>query len=326
MEKEERLDLVVRGAEEIVTREELLRLLDEKSEPTAYVGYEPSGKIHLGHLLTAQKLLDLQKAGFRIIVLLADLHAYLNGKGSLEEIQEIAGFNRGCFIAMGLEPSKTEFVLGSEMQLTKEYFLEVQRLALETTLLRARRAMDLIGRAEENPRVARVLYPLMQAIDIAVLGVDLAVGGIDQRKIHMLGRDNLPKLGHPAPICLHLPILHGLDGAEKMSSSKGNFLSVDDPPEEIRGKLGKAFCPLGQVSQNPILEIFRYHVFPREGRVVIQRPEKYGGDLEFSSYRDLEEAFSRQEVHPQDLKNTAAQYMERILSPIRSHLGEGGAP
>lgn len=324
MELLERLSLVEKGAEEVVTRAELRRLLAEKARPRAYAGYEPSGKIHLGHAITVNKLIDLQEAGFEVTVLLADLHAYLNGKGALEEIAKTAEFNKECFIGMGLCPDRTKFVLGSEMQLQGDYFLNVQRLALETTLLRARRSMDMVGRAEEDPKVARVIYPLMQVIDMATLGVDLAVGGIDQRKIHMLARDNLPRLGYKAPVCLHIPIIHGLDGDEKMSSSKMNFLSVDDGPEEIKRKLRKAFCPMGELERNPVLKIYEHHIFRAVGRVVIRRPAKFGGDLEFENYAMLEEAYLKNAVHPQDLKEMAAEYMVELMEPVRRHLeGKG---
>ena len=200
MDSEENLDLIGSNAVEVVTDDELKELIKENPSPRVYVGYEPSGKIHLGHMISVNKLIDLQKVGFKIVVLLADLHAYLNDKGTMEEIGEIARFNRACFIGIGLDPEKTEFVLGSEVQLTKEYFMNVQKLALVTTLLRARRSMDMVSKEDENPKVARVIYPLMQVIDMITLGVDVAVGGIDQRKIHMLARDNLPKLGFKAPV------------------------------------------------------------------------------------------------------------------------------
>ena len=320
MDLDERVKLVERNISEVITREELRELLQRKAQPTAYVGYEPSGRVHLGHVLTVNKLRDLQDAGFEVTVLLADMHAYLNRKGSLEDMRKLAEYNKECFIALGLEEKKARFVLGSEVQLRRDYFLDVQRLALETTLLRAKRSMDLVGRKEENPRVARVLYPLMQVVDIVALGVDVAVGGMDQRKIHMLARDNLPKLGYRAPVCIHTPIIHGLDGGEKMSSSMDNFIAVDDPESEIRRKLRKAFCPMGEAANNPVLELYQYLIFPRYPKVVIKRPEKFGGDLEYRGYEELEKDFTQGEVHPQDLKESAARYLSDMLSSVREYL------
>ncbi len=324
MDVEEKLRIVERGVLEVVTKEELKNLLEEKERPRAYVGYEPSGKIHLGHMISVTKLIELQNLGFDIVVLLADLHAFLNSKGSLEEIKETAEYNKHCFIGLGLDEKKTKFVYGSEFQLEKDYTLNLHRLALETTIRRARRSMDIVSREEEDPKVARVIYPLMQALDIAMLGIDVAIGGMDQRKIHMLARDNLPKIGFKAPICIHLPIIHGLDGSEKMSSSKGNFIAIDDDEETIRKKIKKAYCPFGVVENNPIIEIYEHIVFPRYEKIVVKRPEKYGGDVEFKSIEELKRSFENKEIHPQDLKDSLSDYLIKILSGAREYLASKG--
>ena len=154
----DRLELVIRNAEEIVTLDELKALMERKEQPRAYEGYEPSGKVHMGHMLTANKLIDLQAAGFHVIVLLADLHAYLNEKGTLEEVRATADYNRDCFIALGLDPDKTEFVYGTDYQLEPEYVKNVLKMARNTTLNRARRSMDEVGRNMDNPHVSQMIY------------------------------------------------------------------------------------------------------------------------------------------------------------------------
>jgi tyrosyl-tRNA synthetase len=283
------------------------------------VGYEPSGKIHMGHVLTVNKLVDLQNAGFEVTVLLADVHAYLNEKGTMEEVREIADFNKECFIALGLEEGKTKFVYGSDYQLEPDYMLSVLKLARDTTLNRAKRSMDEVSRSADNPRVSQMVYPLMQAVDIAMLGVDVAVGGIDQRKIHMLAREGLPGLGYKAPICIHTPILLGLDG-KKMSSSSNNYISMDDSGKAVKKKINKAFCPEGDIVDNPVLALFKYHIIPRFEEITIHRPEKYGGDLHYRGYEELEAGFASKELHPMDLKAGAADYMNRILEPVREKM------
>ncbi|WP_321429385.1 tyrosine--tRNA ligase [uncultured Methanolobus sp.] len=313
----DKLELIKRNVQEIVTEDELKQLLETKEHPTAYVGYEPSGKIHMGHVLTVNKLLDLQKAGFKITVLLADVHAYLNKKGTLEEVREIADYNKRCFIALGLDEENTRFVYGSDYQLGQEYILNVLKLTRSTTLNRATRSMDEVGRKMEDPAVSQMVYPIMQAIDIAMLDVDIAVGGIDQRKIHMLGREGLPGLGFKAPLCIHTPIILGLDG-EKMSSSNNNFISVDDSEADLKKKMKKAFCPAGQVDDNPVMELFKYHICPRYEEIIFERPEKFGGNLVCKSYEELEKVFASGELHPMDLKNGATKYMNMILEVVRS--------
>ena len=98
MDVEQRLALVTRNTEEVVTDEELRKLLTEKEEPTAYIGFEPSGLVHLGWVLVAQKIRDLTDAGFRVTIFWADWHAYINDKlgGDLENIRTCARYMQDC--------------------------------------------------------------------------------------------------------------------------------------------------------------------------------------------------------------------------------------
>jgi tyrosyl-tRNA synthetase len=317
MDLDSTIESITQGALEVVTIDELREKLEKKSM-TAYIGYEPSGKVHLGHTITVKKMIELQKAGFKIKILLADLHAYLNGKGSLEEIKEISEYNIRCFRALGLSED-TEFVLGSSFQTLEDYTLRVYQLALYTTLTRARRSMAQITRDAEEHQVAEVIYPLMQVVDMLFLEVDLAVGGMEQRKIHMLARDNLPKLGYPSPVCIHTPLLHGTDGSEKMSSSKENFIAIDDEPDVIRDKVKKSFCPAGDVDGNPVLEMADYFIFNEKDKLMIQRPNKFGGNLELTQ-SELLKMYGNGALHPQDLKNAVTDSLIEILAPVRNYL------
>jgi tyrosyl-tRNA synthetase len=309
-------ELATRNTVEVVTEDDLRALLS-RTVKRVYAGYEPSGEIHLGHLVTVNKLIDLQEAGFEVVVLLADLHAFLNRKGTMDEVRELAGYNRRCFEGLGLRD--VTYVLGSDLQLNREYELLMLRLSQQITLNRATRSMDEVGRQMENPMVSQMIYPIMQMTDIAMLGVDAAVGGIDQRKIHMLAREHLVGAGYTSPVCIHTPILPGLDG-KKMSSSQGNYISVADSPEEIAKKCQKAYCP-PECEENVILQIFQYHIFPRTGPVTIRRPSKFGGNREFPDFQALSDAYRKGEVHPMDLKSAASEYLATILSRVRDHLG-----
>ena len=317
MDLESKLEIISRGTLEIITPEELTEKI-KKDNKTAYIGFEPSGKIHLGHALTIKKMIDLQKAGFNIKILLADLHAYLNGKGSLDEIKEISEYNIRCFRALGLSDD-TEFILGSSFQTREDYTYKIYELALYTTLARAKRSMAQISRESKDHKVAEVIYPLMQVIDMMFLGTDLAVGGMEQRKIHMLARENLPKLGFKSPVCLHTPLLHGTDGSDKMSSSKENFIAVDDSPEDIKKKIKKSYCPQGEIEGNPILEIAEHFIFTKNDTLIIERPPKFGGNLELSQ-EELLDSYQKGELHPLDLKNAVTKSVIEIFKPVREYL------
>ncbi len=315
---DEKIELIKEGTLEIVNIDELEEVL-KKDEPVAYTGYEPSGRIHLGHAVTIEKLKTLQRLGFKIKILLADYHAFLNRKGDFDEIGETAKYNMECFKALGLDDS-TEFILGSSMELDRDYTDKVYRLAVQTTLKRAKRSMDQVSRYDDNPKVASVIYPLMQTVDMACLGVDVALGGMEQRKIQMLARENLEKINESVPVCIHTPLLHGLDGDDKMSSSKNNFIAVDDGVLEISEKIDKSYCPQGIVEDNPMIEIAETFVYPNQETLLIKRPEKFGGDVEFTR-EELLDNFSNGSLHPMDLKNGIKDFLIEYLRPVREYMG-----
>ncbi|ELZ30966.1 tyrosyl-tRNA ligase [Halogeometricum pallidum JCM 14848] len=324
-------DLITQNAAEVVTEDEVRSLAEDPDGKRAYVGYEPSGVLHIGHMLTANKLIELQEAGFEVVVLLADVHAYLNGKGTFEEIRETADRMREQFVAYGLDESNTEFVLGSEFQLDEEYTLDLHALELETNLSRAERAMAEI-QSGDTATVAQAVYPLMQALDIVYLDVDLAIGGMEQRKVHMLARDTLPSIDEEAPTCLHTPLIADLStGVGKMSSSAGVSISMEDSEEELREKVNKAFCPPsrdpepaddGADRDNPVLQIFEYHIFPRFCDVVVERPEQYGGNLTYDDYESLAADLDSGELHPADAKGALADYLNELVAPGREKIRE----
>ncbi len=310
--------MITRNVEEIVTLDELEELLKGKSpgKIITYCGYEVSGPVHLGTMVAIQKQIDFQEAGIKVKVLLADLHTLLNRKGEEKWIREQIDYWKNSFIKLGLK--KAEFVIGSDFQLKDEYMKDILSLGLETTLKRAKRSMQEIARDVEHARVSQMIYPLMQVADIKALKVDLAHGGMEQRKIHMLAREILPKVDYKKPIGMHTPLLASLQGPQqKMSSSKPEtIIGVDEAPENIKKKISQAYCPQ-EKEGNPVLQICQYIIFPREGKLKIKRPEKFGGDLEFRSYSELEKNYLEKKLHPQDLKNSVAEELIEILAPVR---------
>ena len=319
-------ELITRNVDEVVTDEEVRELAADPEGKRAYVGYEPSGVLHVGHLLTANKLIDLQDAGMDVVVLLADVHAYLNGKGTFEEIRDTAERMRAQFLAYGLDEERTEFVYGSEYQLDDAYVLDLHEMALSTSLNRAQRAMAEI-QGGETATVSHVLYPLMQALDIEYLDLDLAVGGLDQRKVHMLAREELPTLGYDVRPAVHTPIVADLSTGEgKMSSSEGVTISMEDSTEALEEKINSAFCPPTREPEgdleNPVLELFEFHVFPRFESVTVERPDQYGGDVTYDSFEGLADDLDSGELHPADAKSTLATYLDELIAPGREKLRE----
>ena len=321
MDMAEKLNLIKRNTIEIINEEIILDLLKKKKSPMIYCGYEPSGEIHLGHLVSMTKLLDLQKAGFKIKILFADWHAYLNQKGDWKFIENESKKWEKMFKAFGL--SKAEFVKGSDMQRNLDYIDDVFNLALKNTISRGLRSMQTVARDVENAKISQVIYPLMQIADFKYLKVDGALGGIEQRKIHMLALESLKDINYKQPFLIHHELIPSLKGPEhgKMSSSiKESMISISDSDKEIQNKLNKAYCPEGEVKENPILSIIKLVIFPNSKNFLIERPSKFGGNIEFKNYLDLEKTFLEKKIHPMDLKNACSKYLSEILGKIKKNL------
>jgi len=346
MDAEHRLELVVRNTEEIVTLEELRILLETVSRPKAYWGFECSGLMHLGMgLLCGSKIKDMIEAGFDFIIFLADWHSWINNKlgGKMENIRTCGEYFKECFEALGIPPDKVRYVWASEIAEDAGYWEKVIRIAKASSLRRVWRALPIMGREMtlSDIETAWVFYPCMQAADIFHMELDVACAGIDQRKAHMLARDVSDKIGWKKPICVHTPLLSGLQGlrdsgksfdederlniriGSKMSKSQPrSCIFIHDPPEEIKAKIRAAYCPPKREEGNPILEHAKYIIFPEKKSLRIPRPEKYGGPETFESYEELRKAYLEGRVHPLDLKNGVAEALIEILEPVRRRFAE----
>jgi tyrosyl-tRNA synthetase len=314
---EEKLALIKRNTEEIISEEELKKVLSEKKHPVVYCGYEPSGPMHLGHFVTITKLMDFAKAGFKVKILLADVHAFLNRKGNEDLIKKEVDNWRKTIKAIGFD---AEVVLGSSFQFKPEYQMDIMRMAQALTINRGLRSMQEVARDIDNATVSQMWYPLMQIADIKYLEADVAEGGLEQRKIHMAGKDLKKELGYDF-VAVHTPLITSLKGpGQKMSKSlPGSGISVTDSFDEIKKTIKDAYCPEKVVIDNPLLQIARLIIFPRIDSLDIKRPEKFGGNLSFKSYSELETLYSEGKLHPMDLKTSVGEYLEKIIKPIREN-------
>ncbi len=321
MDTKKRKELVLRNTEEVVTEEELDEILETKDKPSCYVGYETSGPIHLGTWLSIRTLIDMQKAGFEVKVLFADLHTYLNKKGEMGWIRDMIKYWKATFEALGLE---ADFINGSSFQENDEYFHDLLEMSLNTTINRGTRSMQEVARGEKDSQsISQIIYPLMQALDIEYLDLDVAIGGMEQRKIHMLAREVLPKIGYDKPCCIHHPLVVSLKGGNKMSSSKPETMfPLHASSEVIKERINGAYCPQEEVEGNPVLQIAKFHIFGSDDILEIERPEKYGGNIVFRKYEELEESFGNGDLHPADLKKGVAKKVVETLEPVRKKFKE----
>ncbi len=317
MDIKEKIELIKRNTAEIINEKEIDSVLNKKNL-IVYCGYEPSGEIHLGHLVTITKLLDFQTVGIKPVILLADWHAWLNKKGDWDFLDKQVKIWEKGMKAAGLKDAK--FIKGTSFQREKSYIDDVMLMALDTTVNRGIRSMQVVARDIENAKISQIIYPLMQIEDIKALDVDFVCAGLDQRKIHALGIELFGKIGmKKKPVFVHTPIITSLKGpGSKMSSSDTlSFISIRDGFEDIKKKVAKAYCPEKIVKENPIIEIVKYIIFPRIESFDLKRDKKFGGDLSYDNYEEFEKDFEKGDLHPMDLKIAVAEYLEMIIEPIR---------
>jgi len=339
MNIEKRLKLIKQVGEEVITDDELRKLLLSKKKIICYDGFEPSGtNIHIAQgLLRAININKMIKAGCKFKMLIADWHAWANNKigGNLENIQKVGKYLIEVWKACDMDLDNVEFIWASDLVKNEDYWKKVMEIAINSTLKRIIRCSQIMGRKEdETLQASQILYPCMQCADIFHLGVDITQLGMDQRKVNMLSREIGSRLGFWKPVVVSHHMLMGLGqppktdlkGAAraikvKMSKSMpDSAIFMTDSREDIKRKINRAYCPEGVVDENPILEYCKYIIFERFDTFKIKRAEKWGGDLEFGSYEELESDFSKKRLHPSDLKLGVGEYLNMLIKPIREKL------
>ena len=341
MDLDERIKLIASVGEEVVTMPELRKLLEEKPNPIAYDGFEPSGIAHLPFgVFRALLLKDLIKAGIKFKIWLADWFAWINNKmgGDLEKIRQVGEYFIEVWKAAGVPTDKVEFLWASDAMDSVEYWARVVKVAKNTTVARATRALTIMGRREgEMKEVAQYFYPMMQVADIFHLEADITQLGVDQRRANILAREVGPKLGWWKPVVISHHMLMNLEGAaepegfdeekgydvqisSKMSKSKpSSSIFVHDTEEEIRKKVMAAYCPPKVVEGNPLLDYAKHIVFRGFEVITVERKLKFGGDIDFTRYDELEKTYVAGDLHPLDLKNTMVTYLDKMVDPVRTH-------
>lgn len=338
MTSDERISLIREIGEEIVTEEELRKLLESRDELIAYDGFEPSGKIHIAQgLLRAININKMIKAGIRFKMWVADWHALANNKlgGDLDKIQTTGKYFIEVWKACGLDVSKVEFCWASEMAKNPDYWKLVVQVGKSNALKRFIRTAEMMGREESLERLtgAHIIYSCMQVADIFMLGAKITQLGMDQRKVNMLAREIGPQLGFWKPVVISHHMLMGLNKPVsastdkttrtieiKMSKSKPDTsIFMTDSEEDLSRKITKAYCPPQVTEENPVLEYFKYIVFEKFPIVEVKRSVEHGGNVVFDSYSNFEENYKDGNLHPQDVKNSLVLYLNKLLSPVRQY-------
>jgi len=249
-EAERQWEIISRGTVEIVPEDQLKRLIAEsvvtKKPLKIKLGMDPSSPdIHVGHTITLQKLRQFQELGHEVQLIIGDFTGMIGdptGKSetrkqlSREEVLKNAETYQKQIFKI-LKPEKTTVYYNSEW-LAKLNFADVVALAAKVTVARMLERDDFSKRyaAEQPIHIHEFFYPLMQGYDSVVLKSDIEIGGTDQKFNLLMGRTLQKEYGVPSQVIMTLPLLEGLDGVQKMSKSLGNYIGIDEDPNEIYGK------------------------------------------------------------------------------------------
>ncbi|GAB4284347.1 MAG: hypothetical protein Kow0081_1450 [Candidatus Dojkabacteria bacterium] len=328
-EMQKKIDLLTRDLAEVVGEEDIPGVL-QKGPMKIYWGTAPTGKPHVGYFVPLIKIADFLKAGSEVTILIADLHAFLdNMKSTWELLEARTEFYQFLIKEMlkrvGVSIKNLKFVRGTDYQLGKEYTLDMYRAAALTSIRDAKKAGSEVVKQTDSPLMSSMLYPILQAIDEEYLGVDAQFGGVDQRKIFMFAREHLPKLGYKKRVHFMNPLIPGLGKSGKMSSSEPNSkIDLTDSDDVIREKISKAFSEDQVVEGNGLLAILKYIIFKvlenekREFEVL--RPEKWGGNISYKNYSDLEKDFVDGNLFSVDIKPALARELINLVRPLRKVL------
>tara|TARA_B100000609_G_scaffold90291_1_gene72049 strand:+ start:1358 stop:2500 length:1143 start_codon:yes stop_codon:yes gene_type:complete len=343
VQDKKRLYLMIGDVEESVGIEHLVDSLLERTSMAGdgvlrcYVGFEPSGKAHIGWKVISLQLKRMLDADANVLIFLADWHAWVNDKfgGNMEDIQKTAVYMEETFRALlgypeeGDGPGQLRFYWASQLMDSGDYWARVLRCSKGATLPMVRKTFTIMGRdeASSDHDLSKFYYPAMQAADIFELDIDVAIGGMDQRKAHMFMRDMASKWNWRKATCLHTPILSSLKATgvrmdsfdHKMSKSDPNgALLLHDTLEQVQKKMKKAYLD-PEDEHSPVYELAEHVVFPEFGHVQVTPNPKFGEPSRWDSLEAFKAAVMDGTLHPFDAKMGVAAGVAAGLASIAEH-------
>ena len=345
----ERLATMVGRVEEVVGVDHLIGVLSgEKSHGKddvirCYVGFEPSGKAHIGWKVLALQCKRMLEAKANVMIFLADWHAWVNDKfnGDMDAIQTTAKYMEATFRALldhppeGEGPGELRFVWASTVMESPDYWARVLRCSKGATLAMVRKTFTIMGRdeASSDHDLSKFYYPAMQAADIFEMDIDVAIGGMDQRKAHMFMRDVASKYGWEKATCLHTPIISSLKASGSRMESFDHKMSKSDPtgalllhdtPEQIRKKMRKAYISPDD-PQSPVYELAEHIVLAEFGEIIVTPDPRFGEPSTWTSLEAFRDAVMDGSLHPLDAKFGVADGLSRGLAGVHTHFNNDSA-
>ena len=307
----EQMEILRKGAAEIIRPEELQAKLErsrkERKPLRVKVGFDPSAPdIHLGHTVLMRKMKHFQDLGHEVVFLIGDFTGLIGDPTGVsktrpvltreEILRNAETYRRQVFKILHPEKTIVDFNSRWLAALSSEDWI---RLASKYTVARILERDDFTRRFRANQPIGihEFLYPLAQAYDSVALKADVEMGGTDQKFNLLVGREIMREFSLEPQVVLTMPLLEGLDGAEKMSKSLGNYVGISEPPRDIFGKILSISDDL----------MWRYY--------------ELCTDLTLPEIADLRRKVAKGEVHP---KRAKADLARRIITDFHS-AGEAGA-
>lgn len=327
---EEQLEIIKRGTAEIISEEELLEKLKksiEKEEPLRIkAGFDPTAPdLHIGHCVLLKKLRDFQDLGHTVVFLIGDFTAMIGDPSGRTETRppltrEDVNRNAKTYenqVFKILRRDRTEVAFNSSW-LSKMSAEELLGLASLQNVARMLERDDFHKRYTSGVAITlkEFLYPLIQAYDSVNIKADVEFGGTDQKFNVLLGRDVQRHFNQEPQVAILLPILEGLDGVQKMSKSLGNYIAVQDAPDDMYGKvmsvpdelMWKYYELLSSRSQEEIGEMkTAWHPMDAKKALASELVSWFHGDEEAAeAQKDFEVKFSQREF-PEDAKEVTLE-------------------
>jgi len=248
---DKQFEIIKRGTVEIILEDDLKKKLErsykEKKPLKIKVGFDPTAPdIHLGHTVLLEKMRQFQELGHEVIFLIGDFTGMIgdpSGKTETrkpltrEEVLKNAETYKDQVFKI-LNPEKTVITFNSEW-FGRMTALDMCRLASAETVARMLEREDFKKRFAEGRSITilEFLYPLLQAYDSVYLKADIELGGTDQKFNLLMGRQLMKIYDIEEQVVIMMPLLEGLDGVQKMSKSLGNYIGINEPPDEMFGKI-----------------------------------------------------------------------------------------
>ena len=351
-----RLAWMLGAAQEVVGVDHLVNaMLDGKSAGgddviRCYVGFEPSGKAHIGWKVVSLTLKRMLEGGVNVLIFMADWHAWVNDKfgGDMEKIHTTASYMEDTFRVLlgnpveGDGPGELRFEYASKIMDSEDYWARVLRCSKNMSLARARRTFTIMGRAEDaaDDDLSKFFYPAMQAADIFEMGIDIALGGMDQRKAHMYMREVADKWKWSKATCVHTPIISSLKAGARMEtavfgktggilvggpddkmskSDPSSAILLHDDGSRIRKKMKKHAYLSPEQDESTVYELIEHIILPEFGTLQVTPNPKYGEPSSWVELSSVRSAIASGELHPMDLKFAVADALSTGLAALSAH-------